>query len=241
MGPTSTRKQREIALREELILDTAREMLLERGYLGLTMDRIAEKIEYSKGTVYQHFGSKEDVIVAVAAQANDKRAEFFERAALFHGSTRERVLGIGISVDLFRQLYPSWLRAEQIIHGSSISEKAGDEHMRALYTNENRCFGTFLGIVRDGIAQGDLPADASPEHIVFGLWTMTYGAHFLMSSRMPVEEKIADPAATLRDNQHTLLDGFAWKPFAKDWDYVATEARLLDEVFVEEARQVGLR
>ena len=62
MAPTVTRKQREIAQREDLILETARKMLLERGYLGLTMDRIAEEIEYSKGTVYQHFSSKEDLI-----------------------------------------------------------------------------------------------------------------------------------------------------------------------------------
>ena len=65
---TLSRKQREIQEREALILEVAREMLLERGYLGVTMDRIAQAIEYSKGTVYQHFSSKEDVLVALAGQ-----------------------------------------------------------------------------------------------------------------------------------------------------------------------------
>ena len=63
---TLTRKQREIREREQLILDVARDMLLTRAYLGVTMDRIAQEIEYSNGTVYQHFSNKEDVLVASA-------------------------------------------------------------------------------------------------------------------------------------------------------------------------------
>ena len=36
-----TRKQREIQARDRLILDVARRIVLEDGYHGLTMDRIA--------------------------------------------------------------------------------------------------------------------------------------------------------------------------------------------------------
>ncbi|MEO1511495.1 MAG: TetR family transcriptional regulator [Planctomycetota bacterium] len=38
----SARRQRERLARERLIIDTARRMLAERGYLGLNMERIAE-------------------------------------------------------------------------------------------------------------------------------------------------------------------------------------------------------
>jgi len=237
-----TRKQREIQEREALILEIARDMLLERGYLGLTMDRIAEAIEYSKGTVYQHFSSKEDLIVALAAKANDARGEFFERVAGFSGKSRERVLGIGVAVDLFQGLFPAWLRVEQLIHASSISEKAGGDRMRALYTNENRCSQAVLGIAAAGIADGDLPADTRPEDVVFGLWSMTYGAHFLQSSdHMPLEEQgFGDPPAALRTNQHALLDGYLWRPLTHEWDYEESERRLLEEVFPEEAAKLGL-
>ena len=77
---TLTRKQREIQEREELILDVARDMLVERGYLGLTMDRIAKAIDYSKGTVYQHFASKEDLFAELAAGHMQGRIERFARA-----------------------------------------------------------------------------------------------------------------------------------------------------------------
>jgi AcrR family transcriptional regulator len=53
-----TRKQREYAERSERILDAVRELLATEGYAGLGMDRLAERIGYSKGTVYQHFPCK---------------------------------------------------------------------------------------------------------------------------------------------------------------------------------------
>ena len=52
---TSARKEREFAQRQELFLETTRQMLLNIGYLNVTMDRIAQETEYSKGTIYQHF------------------------------------------------------------------------------------------------------------------------------------------------------------------------------------------
>jgi len=55
--PPLSRKQREIATREQLILDTAQNILHEQGYSHLTMERIAEATEYSKGTIYYHFSS----------------------------------------------------------------------------------------------------------------------------------------------------------------------------------------
>ncbi|MEO1235180.1 MAG: helix-turn-helix domain-containing protein, partial [Planctomycetota bacterium] len=70
---TLTRKQREIADRERLILDHARRMLLDGGVASLSMDRLAEAIEYSKGTVYQHFSSKEDVVAALFIETCARR------------------------------------------------------------------------------------------------------------------------------------------------------------------------
>ena len=70
-----TRKQREFEQREQLILKIAREMLIQQGYLGLRMDHIADRIEYSKGTIYQHFPNKEEIILALANSAMNKRKQ----------------------------------------------------------------------------------------------------------------------------------------------------------------------
>ena len=54
---TSARKQREVKERERHLLDVARGMLIAQGYSGLSMDRLAEATEFSKGTIYQHFAA----------------------------------------------------------------------------------------------------------------------------------------------------------------------------------------
>src|SRR6516225_5463962 len=55
------RKERERAAREELILDHAQRMLLRDGFQNLNLDELAEAVEYSKGTLYLHFKTKEDI------------------------------------------------------------------------------------------------------------------------------------------------------------------------------------
>src|SRR5579859_1374332 len=103
---TMTRKQREIRDREERILDVALGMLEGDGYLGLNMDRIAEALEYSKGTIYQHFSCKEEIVLSLANRALAKRCELFRRGAAFRGGTRERAHGIGMAAEIFLRLYP---------------------------------------------------------------------------------------------------------------------------------------
>ena len=58
-------------------------MLVESGYLGLSMDAIAGSLSYSKGTIYNHFPCKEEIIIALALQTMKKRFQLFQDAAQF--------------------------------------------------------------------------------------------------------------------------------------------------------------
>src|ERR1700739_1645583 len=100
------RKQREVQGREGRILEVARAMIVEDGYHGLSMERIAEALEYSKGTIYQHFSCKEEILMALVNQSMDRRLDLFRRAAAFRGGSRERITAIGAACELFFQLYP---------------------------------------------------------------------------------------------------------------------------------------
>jgi AcrR family transcriptional regulator len=74
------RKQREIWQREQMFLDVARGTLIESVFAGLSLDRLAEAPEDSRGTVYQHFSTKEDLVTALAVQSNEQRLALFDRA-----------------------------------------------------------------------------------------------------------------------------------------------------------------
>lgn len=57
----ASRKQREKEEMRQLILDAARNLFLEKGYHETSIRNIAEKIEYSPGTIYLYFKEKDEI------------------------------------------------------------------------------------------------------------------------------------------------------------------------------------
>ena len=74
-----TRKEKRYQEREAQILRVARSVLQEHGFAELTMDRIADAINYSKAVVYQHFPCKEEIVLALAMQTALIRLKLYER------------------------------------------------------------------------------------------------------------------------------------------------------------------
>jgi AcrR family transcriptional regulator len=229
---TEDRRQQRFDERDQRILDAAREHLLRDGYHGLSMEAIAESIRFSRATVYQHYQSKEDVLIALAAQTGEKRVELFEKASAFRGRTRERIVAIGEAVVHFALKYPSHFKTEQIIHTSSIRSKSSPVNQMRMATCEARCPQIASGIVRDAVSQGDLvlPKGLTPEQFVFGIWSMYFGGLFLMSSDVDLAAKGIEPIDAMRRASVALLDGYGWKPLSSDWDYDATRKRIAQEV-----------
>ena len=223
---TLTRKQREILDREHLILDAAREIFRTRGYLGLNMNQIAETLEYAKGTIYQHFRNKEEIILALAAGTLQKRTQMFEKAAQFPGKSRYRMAAIGCAAELFVKWYPDHFELEKVLSCGSIIEKTSTKLRDRKNAAELKCVSIVTGVIRDGIASGDLKLSArvSADRIVFALWSLTYGGYSIMDSTETMDSMgIEDGFQLVRDSNNLLLDRFGWKPFSNKTDY--------DEVF----------
>ncbi len=58
-------KEKQRGEREALILQVAEEVLMEKGYYETSIDEIAARVGIAKGTVYLHFPSKEDLVIAI--------------------------------------------------------------------------------------------------------------------------------------------------------------------------------
>lgn len=77
-----SRKERELALRQEIILEAAEAVLAERGFHGASVDEIARRAEISVGTLYNLFGSKENLFACVTERnVEEVRLAVRERAA----------------------------------------------------------------------------------------------------------------------------------------------------------------
>lgn len=236
MSVTQTRKERERAAREELILEHARRLLLRDGYQNLNLDELAKAIEYSKGTIYLHFKTKEDLALAIATRIARHRADLFERGSKFTGKTRERMRAIGFACCEFAVRYREYFNIEMMLKSLSFWEKASEEHRRLHGVQAGRMFHHVNAIAQEAVASGDLPAGTRSQEVTLSLISITLGSHIAaLQPDIQMLCAIDDPICALRRNQDLMLDGWKWKPLAKDWDYAATDRRIKAELFPEAA------
>ncbi|GHJ43467.1 TetR family transcriptional regulator [Catellatospora sp. TT07R-123] len=88
------RKQREQAVRERLIVATARELAEQQGWDAVTTRRLAELIEYSQPVLYSHFRGKREIIGAVALQGATEMAAAVRAATSAEDDPRARVTAL---------------------------------------------------------------------------------------------------------------------------------------------------
>ncbi len=232
-----SRKAREIFEREQLILDTAQQILQEEGLQSLTMERVAAEIEYSKGTVYNHFSSKEEIISGISSRCTRSLIEMFSRARDYNGSNRERISAICIAHSLYAQLHPAELQNLQIIKSDAVREKVCEAKRNELLMLEQNITGIVKDIVSDAINDGDIPADQPglPDSIVLGLWTMGYGTNLLQVSGIPFKQiGMPEPVDIVWINTNKLLDSYQWQPLSDSFDIDTLCQKLIADLYTPE-------
>ncbi len=230
------RKRRAFEARESLVIEHADALLSEHGYLGLNLDELAERVEYSKATLYHHFISKEDLVLAVVDRHFSFRQDYFQRAHEFTGLTRERIFAFGIADRLLSLQYPHGFPLVQLVRQPSIWAKCSDTRKEIYGKTGGRCFELAMEVAQDAIQSGELPESVKPDQIIWGLVSLSKGAHLITEEGMfrDIEEVESQPLQYLFDNYHHYLDGAGWTPLLADHDYEASRERIVKELFAEE-------
>jgi AcrR family transcriptional regulator len=230
----TTRKEREKAAREELILDHAARLLVRDGFQNLNLDELAKAIEYSKGTIYLHFKTKDDLVLAIATRFSRHRSDLFERAAKFTGTTRERIRSIGFACCQFATLYHEYFNIELMVKSRSFWEKTSAERQRLHGIQVGRMFHSVNSIVQEAVTCGDLPAGTRTPDVTLSLISITVGSQ-IASAQPDIQMLCAidNPIHALRRDQEIVLDGWKWAPLSKDWDYASTDRRIKAGIFPE--------
>lgn len=231
------RKQREFQQREQLILDTAQRMLHEHGYAQLTMERIAEAVEYSKGTIYNHFSSKEDLVCSLCCRCVSNLLELFGRAYDYPGTTRERFSAIGIAYSLYHQLNPLDAQHIQIVKTHAVRDKLTEDKLREMDALERQITQLCMHLVEEAIEAGDIPKvdTHTADTIVFGFWSLLYGGTLLALSDIPLQELGFSPTSSLLwNNSQRLMDAYDWLPLSRGTDTDELYKKLSSALFAEE-------
>lgn len=84
-------KERLRDVRARYILEVAQELLVEKGYHGASMDEIAARVGIAKGTLYQHFAHKEDLVLVLLERHVERFAQTVDEAAAAPAPARARL------------------------------------------------------------------------------------------------------------------------------------------------------
>lgn len=180
--------------REEL-LEAALEVFAERGYRDASVDDIAERAGYSKGAVYWHFSSKDDLFFALWDERVDRpwneTIKLLESAAADHDMAPEASRRFAEVIQVQREL----LLVDHEYWGQAVR----DPKRRARYAKRQARMRTALGKAIAARVEhlGGPPLTEPPEHMA---------AIFIGVISGLAREKLIDPDAV---PDHLVGDAFA--------------------------------
>lgn len=196
------------AFRAELLLDIAQESLLAKGYRNTSVDEIAARAGIAKGTLYQHFPSKDDLVFAVLERHLGLSERLIEQASEAAGGPRAKLEAILDAVYLQHEgLNP---RLFQLLQQ--------DQELRFILFEKRKPLGSRLGqltrhlhaLLEEGKAQGVFDPTISTELMV------PIVMHLIAFSRrppIPVPGRVQpSPEELLAQAKRVLFDGIAAHP-----------------------------
>jgi AcrR family transcriptional regulator len=195
MGVLERRERERTELREK-ILDAARELFITDGYEGVSMRKVAEKIEYSPTAIYVYFQDKEDLFHELCHEDFAKLAEVFQRDAQI-ANPLERLKQIGRTYAEFGRHYPNHYK---LMFMTPHPPQHLDERDREIKGNPESDAYAFLRMtMQEAIATGRLRPELTDAELVSQtLWAAIHGAISLQIAKRndawvdwrPVEDRI---------------------------------------------------
>lgn len=192
------------------LIDAAVVILNKQGVEALSLRAIARAVGVSQTAPYRHFGSRDDLIAAVAQDGFTRLAQALREAAKQAGSdARERVIQQGCAYALFALAHPGHFR---VMFGDGIE----DVKIRARSLTAGLvAFQELLSGIQL-LQQQKVIRAGNPMHMAVPAWTMIHGFATLMVNRLlPLSDP---PAKAIEAQVRRMNDVFikgAGTPLAK--------------------------
>jgi AcrR family transcriptional regulator len=191
MSKTTPRQQRHEDIKQA-ILWAARALILEKGAEHLALREIARRIGHSPAGLYDYFGSKEEIVAAVAAEALDQLRAALMRVPAGLPPAR-RLVELGLAYVAFARQQPE----QFLLVFSRLPTQRGS--LQAPLSDSSP-FAIVRAAVQQAIATGAIAARAGygAEEIAYSLWALAHGQAMLQQTHLrqfPADFSSADRRA----------------------------------------------
>jgi AcrR family transcriptional regulator len=158
------------------ILDEALRIVSRAGLEGLTIGTLAEATGLSKSGLFAHFGSREELLLAVLAHGQVELTEVVFKPAMDHPRGIPRLRAMFVN-------WLDWTESAELPGGcpmiggaTEFDDKPGP--VRDMLAGGQRTWiETLKRGVRQGIEEGQLVADTDPEQIAFEMFGIALVVH----------------------------------------------------------------
>lgn len=182
----------------ERILTTARTLVLKNGHERLSLRAVARRAGFSPASLYEYFGSKDDIVRALADQAGAELGDRLVTAALNAGSAAQRVIDLAFA-------YVAYAKDKQEDFLLFFSRLPSSRRALSQTASTASPYRVVLDAVARAQRSGDLkPGD--PEPIAYSIWALAHGMAMLQLTHLAGFE--ADFGAADRSALEALVRGW---------------------------------
>jgi len=176
---TSRRERKKAAAREQIIA-AAIKLFSRDGLDGVTVGQIAAEADVGKGTIYNHFESKEDIVVAFMAQAEARVQEHVAQMAA-SDEPLEAILASFIRLQLkLKEPYHAFVR---IFHARMLTHTA--QFMPYMFEMQKYIDPPLENLFRDLQARGLMRTDVPMPDLLLAFKTIEMGLSSLWAIEGP--------------------------------------------------------
>jgi len=224
LNTSKDRKLKERLERDELILSVARQLVIEKGLVGLTMQSIANLTDYSKGTIYKHYGCKEDVVAKLVIRCGKQLIDMIDLALEYGNSTRHKVLLVSAAYCIHGQSQPEIAPLLSKLKTPDVRVKLSEKLQIEFSQNEDGMLKRILTLFSEGTGfENSKVMDAA-----FGWWTMQWGLQDILANGWDMSALgYAKPELFFFRSLHMYLDGLGIcdDESCHDWEEIKGQAQ----------------
>ena len=232
------RKQKERLERDALILQCATDILIKDGWQQLNMQAVAAMTDYSKGTIYQHYRCKEDLLAALVVSCGKRLLGLMEKALNHQCSVRCRIGLMSSAFFLNAEIEQGVSSLVSMVKSQDFLEKVSETRKKELQNIDNdifrlACMAFYGEQGRNGKMSAQEVMDAS-----FGWWSMLWGLNDVKNQGWDIERLgFSEPMAFFYRGLNIFLDGLGIEQDSEfsHWSDIQT---LTQQVFAQEIEQL---
>ena len=197
---TKERREREREEKKQLFIDAAVDLIAHQGFENVTMDEIAQKAEYSKGTLYLYFEDKATLLSEIKKQAMKRISTMYSRVLRQDLSGLELILSMSEGfIDFLDEnsVYAQSLILPETLHQNDCEIRESNNALQNLLTHA----------IKIGMQDGSIPKSINARITTLKIGLFLYGLmqFYLNGTVEQISKILTENHTTLKKITHQTI------------------------------------